>query len=417
MQDLTILCNDGFKVLAEIKDKEIYVNGEIYSKCSQEDIAEKTGISRNTVSNWIDYLISNGLLEHFSQKSKYLITKKGNEVLSEITFGRDKIKASRYKCISLFAGVGGIELGFENAGFKTIYANEFDSKEVHTFEKNFNLKVDCRDIHEVVDDLQNGKDFINDDFSILLAGFPCQAFSIAGYREGFDDKKGRGNLFFEIMKIVKVKQPEVIFLENVKNLAGHDNGKTFRIIREALESEGYTIKCDVLNSMDYGNVPQNRERIYIVAFKSSEKAGRFKFPLPQKLMTKLEDIIDYHTELDKKFYYTEDSFSHYNEMKDVITRRDTVYQWRRVYVRENKSNVCPTLTANMGTGGHNVPLVLTDNGIRKLTPRECFLLQGYPKDFVLPGDLPNSQLYKQAGNSVSVTVIERIAREILKVLD
>lgn len=321
-------------------------------------------------------------------------------------------------CASFFAGVGGIDLGFEKAGFKTVYANEIDSKAVETFELNFkDLKVDNRDIHDVVKDIENGIDpFIGKRIDVILAGFPCQAFSIAGYQEGFDDKKGRGGLFFEVMKIVEFAKPDFIFLENVKNLMSHDNGKTYSIIRGALEAKKYHVDQRIFNSMDYGNVPQNRERIYIVAFKKKCNLKKFKWPDPIKLENTLNKVLDYNTKIDNVFYYTKERFKRFNEIEPYITKRDTVYQWRRVYVRENKSNVCPTLTANMGTGGHNVPLILTDYGIRKLTPRECFDLQGFPSDYILPETLANSYLYKQAGNSVSVSVIQRIAEEVKKVL-
>lgn len=311
-------------------------------------------------------------------------------------------------CASFFAGVGGIDLGFENAGFKTIYANEIDPLPCKTLEKNFNIKVDCRDINIV-------KNEELPDFNIMLAGFPCQAFSVAGYRQGFDDGKGRGTLFFQLARIFKEKKPDIVFLENVKNLVSHDNGKTFRIILEALESEGYFVKYQVLNTMEFGNIPQNRERIYVVGFKDKNVYKEFEFPKPQELKTKLHDLIDFENKLDDKYYYTKDNFSHFDQLKIGMKKMDTCYQWRRVYVRENQSNVCPTLTANMGTGGHNVPLVLTKTGIRKLTPRECFNLQGFPNSFVLP-NMANSHLYKQAGNSVSVTVIERIALNIKKAL-
>ena len=316
---------------------------------------------------------------------------------------------NKLKCASFFAGVGGIDLGFEMTNaFETIYANEFDINATKTYECNYNIKVDCRDINEV----QTNE---IPDFDVMLAGFPCQAFSIAGYRQGFDDEKGRGTLFFQLMRIIKVKKPSIVFLENVKNLVGHDKGKTFRIILEALETEGYHVKYSVLNTMDYGNIPQNRERIYIVAFKNEEQYKNFDFPRPVELTTKLDDLIDYHTKLDKKFYYTKTSFTHYDVLKKSVKNKDTLYQWRRVYVRENKSGVSPTLTANMGTGGHNVPLVLTDNGIRKLTPHECFSLQGFPATFKLP-EIANTHLYKQAGNSVSVTVINAIAKQIVNAL-
>lgn len=314
------------------------------------------------------------------------------------------------KCASFFAGVGGIDLGFKLAGFETIYANEIDPLPVKTFEENWNLKVDCRDINNV-------KSEEIPEFDIMLGGFPCQAFSVAGYRKGFDDEKGRGVLFFQLARIFRERKPRIIFLENVKNLVGHDNGKTFRIIIEALESEGYHVKYSVLNTMDYGNIPHNRERIYIVAFRDINIYKEFEFPRPIKLTKKLDSFIDFENKVDDCFYYTKDSFKHYDELERSITRMDTVYQWRRVYVRENKSNVCPTLTANMGTGGHNVPLILTKYGIRKLTPRECFSLQGFPKTFKLPENVSKTFLYKQAGNSVSVTVIKRIAQEIAQAIE
>lgn len=314
----------------------------------------------------------------------------------------------KLRCASFFAGVGGIDLGFEQTGmFEVVYANEIDTFAIQTYEKNFKLKVDNRDINIVENEEIP-------EFDVMLAGFPCQAFSIAGYREGFKDKKGRGELFFQLERIFLYHKPSIIFLENVKNLVGHDNGKTFRIILERLEAAGYKVKYQVLNAMYYGNIPQNRERIYIVAFKDENLFNKFNFPEPIELKKKLKDVIDYNKKQDEKYYYKEDC-TFYDKLIEGMTSKETVYQWRRIYVRENKSNVCPTLTANMGTGGHNVPLILTNNGIRKLTPRECFNLQGYPKNFKLP-DLANTRLYKQAGNSVVVPVINRIAEQIKNIL-
>ena len=311
-------------------------------------------------------------------------------------------------CASFFAGVGGIDIGFEQQGFKVIYANEIDSLACATYEKNFNIKVDNRDINNV-------KSSEIPNFDIMLAGFPCQAFSLAGNRQGFEDEKGRGVLFFELKRIFKNKKPKVIFLENVKNLVGHDKGNTFRKILETLENEGYYVKYQVLNAMEYGDIPQNRERIYIVAFKNKSKYQKFEFPKPIKLNNTLSDFIDYNTKINDKYYYDENC-KFYSELKSNMKLKDTVYQWRRIYVRENKSKVCPTLTANMGTGGHNVPLILTDNGIRKLTPKECFNLQGFQENYTLPKELANTHLYKQAGNSVVIPVVARIAENIKKVL-
>ena len=314
------------------------------------------------------------------------------------------------KCASFFAGVGGIDKGFESAGdFKTVYANEFDSYPVKTFEKNFKIKVDCRDIHEV-------KSEEIPDFDVMLAGFPCQAFSIAGLRQGFDDEKGRGTLFFELVRVFKEKKPPIIFLENVKNLVGHDGGNTFRVILDELEKENYHVKYAVLNAMEYGNVPQNRERIYIVAFKNQEAFKNFEFPMPTELKTKLSDIIDFEYKVDEKYYYTSGKYKGdiYEQLVKAMDDENTVYQWRRKYVRKNMSGVVPTLTANQGEGGHNVCLIKTKYGIRKMTPHECFNAQGFPKNFQLPENMSDARLYKQAGNSVCVSVIKRIAENIEK---
>lgn len=317
------------------------------------------------------------------------------------------------KCASFFAGVGGIDLGFENAKiFDIVYANEMDAYPVKTYELNCKLKVDKRDIREVqVEEIP--------EFDVMLAGFPCQAFSVAGYRKGFEDDKGRGALFFELVRIFKAKQPQIIFLENVKNLVGHDNGNTFATILEELQKENYHVKFTVLNAMEYGNIPQNRERIYIVAFKDMDVYRNFEFPMPLPLKKKLSDIIDFETLVDDKYYYTEGKYKGdiYEELVKEIDDENAIYQWRRTYVRKNKSGVVPTLTANQGEGGHNVCLIKSKYGIRKMTPHECFNTQGFPKKFKLPTDMSDSRLYKQAGNSVCVSVIQRIAEKIAEAVE
>ncbi len=311
------------------------------------------------------------------------------------------------KTIDLFAGVGGIRLGFEQAGFETVYANDFEPKCAPTYDLNFGENaLTVADITKV-----NEKDIPDCDF--VVGGFPCQAFSIAGYRKGFDDEKGRGNLFLDVARIIKEKQPIGFMLENVKNLKGHDNGNTFKVITETLEKLGYHIKAKVLNSMEYGNVPQNRERIYIVGFKNKKHLDKFEFPKPIKRTVDIKDILE--KDVPEKYYYEGKPL--YDRIKDDITEEGQVYQWRRQYVRKNMSGVCPTLTANMGTGGHNVPIIFDGKGIRKLTPRECFSIQGFPRDYKLPTNISDAALYKQAGNSVSVPVIARIAKNILKALE
>ena len=276
------------------------------------------------------------------------------------------------KTIDLFAGVGGIRLGFEQAGFETVWENDFEPKCADTYDLNFGDKAQTvADITKV-----NEKNIPDCDF--VIGGFPCQAFSIAGYRKGFEDEKGRGNLFLDVARIIKEKKPVGFMLENVKNLKGHDHGNTFKVIKETLEALGYHIKAEVLNSMDYGNVPQNRERIYIVGFKDKAVLDRFEFPKPIKRTVNITDILE--KDVPEKYYYEGKPL--YPRLKDDIKEEGKVYQWRRQYVRENKSGVCPTLTANMGTGGHNVPIIYDGKGIRKLTPRECFSVQGFPKDYL-----------------------------------
>ena len=313
-----------------------------------------------------------------------------------------------YSVASFFAGVGGIDLGFElTKQARTIYANEIDPYPIQTFEANFPIKVDQRDICDV-----KASEVPNID--IILGGFPCQAFSIAGYRKGFEDEKGRGTLFFEILRIIKAKKPKAILLENVKNLVSHDNGNTFRVILEALKDAGYHVRYAVLNAMEYGNIPQNRERIYIVGFKSKKVFEKFTFPEPIPLKKTIHDVIDFINPVDEKYLYTKGKHKGdiYDKLVAAMDDSDAVYQWRRKYVRKNMSGVVPTLTANQGEGGHNVCLVKTRQGIRKMTPKECFNTQGFPESFVLP-NIADGRLYKQAGNSVCVSVVKRIAEQIL----
>lgn len=256
---------------------------------------------------------------------------------------------------------------------------------------------------------------------IFIGGFPCQAFSIAGYRKGFDDEKGRGNLFFELVRMMKAKKPRVALFENVKNLVSHDNGNTFRVICNELEKLGYSYTYQVLNAMDYGNMAQNRERIYIVAFRNKKDFAKFKWPTTVPLTTTVKDIIDFTKKVDDRFYYTKDKYKGdiYEQLveatKDDDIKHPAIYQWRRRYVRQNKSGVVQTLTANQGEGGHNVCLIKTKTGLRKMTPRECFNTQGYPKTFVLPKQ-SDARLYKQAGNSVCVPVIHNIAEKIIEAI-
>jgi len=316
------------------------------------------------------------------------------------------MKKRGLKTIDLFAGIGGIRMAFDNAGFKTVFSNDFDKTCKATYDLNFD------DPKLLVEDIWKLEIKNLPEFDILLGGFPCQAFSIAGYRKGFEDETGRGNLFFRIAEILEERKPVAFLLENVKNLKGHDKGKTFKIIKKTLEDLGYHIKVEVLNSMVHGNIPQNRERIFIVGFLDKTKSESFNFPKPITLTTNFREFTG--NEAEDKYYYNDKPL--YKKIKNDIDSEFTVYQWRRKYVRANKKGVCPTLTANMGRGGHNVPIIKNHKGIRKLTPKECFLLQGFPTSFKLPKEISDSNLYHQAGNSVTVSIIQKIAEKMKEVL-
>lgn len=328
-----------------------------------------------------------------------------------------------YTVGGLFSGVGGIEKGLEKSGeFKVLWSNELDKHACQTYRLNHpNHKLYEQDIYDL-----NPSEL--EPVDVLAGGFPCQAFSIAGYRKGFDDQ--RGELFFQIMRFVDElpEKPKVLLLENVKNFSTHDDGKTIKVVEKEIRKRGYSFFVEVINTSAVTDIPQNRERTFMVCFKDENRwneliqdkknAGDiFKdiFP-PGKIKEKkhIQDMLE-QKRVDDRFYYT-DRFKVYKKLKKEVKSMDTVYQWRRVYVRENKSNEFPTLTANMGTGGHNVPIIKDQWGIRKLTPKECFGLQGFG-DIILPDLRGDAQLYKQAGNMVTVDVIQLIAEAIGKSLD
>ncbi|WP_107848582.1 DNA (cytosine-5-)-methyltransferase [Neisseria subflava] len=314
----------------------------------------------------------------------------------------------KFTFIDLFAGIGGFHFALKELRGKCVFASEWDKNAQKTYEVNHNLKP-LGDITK-----QEIKDQIPEKFDILCAGFPCQAFSIAGHQKGFSDS--RGTLFFDIEQIVKKHRPKVVFLENVKNLVSHDKGNTFKVILDILENKlNYQVFFKVMNTAEYANIPQNRERIFIVAFNKDHNfdTSKFDFPKKIKLTKSIHDILDKEKQEDIYYY---DKSKYISQLKEAIKSKDTIYQWRRVYVRENKNKLCPTLTANMGTGGHNVPLLLDDYGIRKLTPKECFAFQGYDmRSFIMP-NIAKSKLYMQAGNSVTMPLVKRVAENFLRVL-
>lgn len=388
----------------------------------------------------------------------------------------------KIKVGSFFAGVGGVCLGFKQAGAELSFANEMDPFACNTYSHNFEHSLISGDIEKVLrpslihddvdltyDELLNSKgpkhelvlteyleykekheEMMSYEVDVLTAGFPCQPFSIAGNQLGFADE--RGNLFHSVIEYASIakKKPKVLFLENVKNLVGHNDGHTFTTIKLLLERAGYTVKHAVLNTTTYTNLPQNRERIYMVCFLDSDQAKKFdlfsnldKFKIVKTkddLRNEIDAVLDRNI-TEHRYLYTKEKYPNYFmtmekyiripdaerkehriNLKESVNLEYEFYQVRRgMYVRKNTKGVCPTLTANMGTGGHNVPIILDGEVIRKLTEEECFKLQGFPigNGFKLPERFRNkaaskSKFYQQAGNAVSVDIIQFIAHYILK---
>jgi DNA (cytosine-5)-methyltransferase 1 len=214
------------------------------------------------------------------------------------------------------------------------------------------------------------------------------------------------------LEILDHHHPKCVVLENVKNLLSHDDKKTFQIIKQNLEQRGYHVCHKILNTAKLTGIPQHRERIYIVCFKSKDVFDKFSLEFPQVEKRPITDFLE--TDVPQKYYYTPKS-STWKLVSEGVTNENTFYQYRRVYVRENKSSECPTLTANMGGGGHNVPLIKDKKGIRKLTPRECFNFQGFPSTYILP-TISDTNLYKLAGNAVSLPVVKLIAERLIPLL-
>lgn len=362
------------------------------------------------------------------------------------------------KFIELFAGIGGFRLGLEKAGHKCVWSNEIEDKARKIYEYNFKDKPDERDIRQIQPNEIPEAD-------LLVGGFPCATFSVAGKRTGFSTDDTRGTLFFEICRIAKAKRIPYLFLENVKGLLNHDNGRTFGVILATLDELGYDVQWECVNSKNFG-VPQNRERVFIVA-NIREQPRPKVFPLgkcfaeddgsSKETQREGERVsTDYLPTLDAHYYKgggTRAVIDEGTESNELI--RAT--QWRRTHFRDIKGNYTPTLTANMGTGGNNVPYitnqevkavltpdrkekrqngrqikehnepsftvtaqdrhgVLVGSSLRKLTPLECERLQSLPDNWTkwyadgsLVGD---AKRYEKCGRSVTVNVIYEIAKRL-----
>ena len=309
------------------------------------------------------------------------------------------------KVCSLFSGIGGIDLGFIQAGFQIVWANEKDSSACKTY--RYNLGNDVL----VEGDIKKISTDSIPDFDVLAAGFPCQPFSIAGKQRGFDDR--RGNLFFEITRIIDAKRPEVVFLENVPNLIEHDDGRTFLVIFNSLAQFGYDVYYKVMPANEYGNVPQARKRIYIVAVHES-LGVQYSHPEKIELTVSVDDIVDRSDRKNEIYYYCDGPFL--DKLLTTVKKKNVIYGMHDACPKPLKSGLCPTLTASMGMYDNLVPVLIDDYGIRKLTLRECLDFQGFPQDYYFPNTVTIQDAYKQIGNSVCVPVIKRIAKQIVAVL-
>ena len=311
---------------------------------------------------------------------------------------------NQFRTASMFAGIGGICLGFKQAGFEIVWANERDRAACNTYRHNFGKKWLCElDIYKV-----NTHNI--PDFEILTAGFPCQPFSIAGEQKGFRDP--RGNLFFEITRVIDAKRPQIVFLENVSNLVEHDNGRTFLVIYNSLVQFGYAVRYKVMDAHVYGNIPQPRSRIFMAAFLNYDVCDNFCFPEPLELTVGINDIVNRDEKKHNTYYYGNDS-EVMRKYGSRIFDRNYIYRISDKGLIRVRNHYCPTLTANMGFYPDRVPIVCDDFGIRKLTHRECLDFQGFPDEYRFPKTISVNDAYRQIGNSVCVPVIRRIAEKLL----
>jgi DNA (cytosine-5)-methyltransferase 1 len=309
----------------------------------------------------------------------------------------------KFTFIDLFAGIGGIRLPFQELGGECVFTSEID-KFAKTTYQSFYKEIPEGDICEVTPcDI--------DDFDILLAGFPCQPFSQAGHKKGFNDT--RGTLFFQIEKIIRCKMPRAFLLENVKGLKGHDQGRTFQVIVDTLESIGYTIKHSILAARDF-NLPQNRERIYIVGFLDETISSRFEFPKPIERTVKLGDILE--KRVPTKYTISDALWAGHQRRKSQHTMRGNGFGYSLFTANSEYVN---TISARYYKDGSEILIDQKNQNPRKLTPLEAGRLQGFPDALVMQAQaagVSDVQLYKQFGNAVAVNVIRHIAQNMLKAM-
>ena len=309
---------------------------------------------------------------------------------------------AEFKMIDLFAGIGGTRLGFQLHGnVKSVFSSEWDKFSQKTYRANFG-EIPQGDITEI-----DEKEVPNHD--ILVAGFPCQAFSQAGLKRGFDD--ARGTLFFDIARILNEKRPKAFLLENVKNLRSHDKGKTFEVIVNTLHELDYHVSSAILKARDFG-VPQNRERIYIVGFdkRTVDNYEDFEFPTPSNVETKVGNILQQN--VSEKYTISDRLWDGHQRRKEEHKNKGNGFGYS---IFNNNSPYTNTISARYYKDGSEILIEQKDSNPRKITPREASRLQGFPEDFIIP--VSDTQAYKQFGNSVSVPVVYEIAKNVLNILD
>jgi len=327
---------------------------------------------------------------------EFKMTQKMKQI--EFYFNNFTNTTSKYKAIDLFAGIGGIRLGFEKAfkdKLKFVFSSEIDKFAQKTYYANFG-EVPYGDITQIEAHEVPSHD-------IILAGFPCQAFSIAGHRKGFEDT--RGTLFFDVVRIAQHHKPRLIFLENVKGFKNHDKGNTFKVVKQTLEEMGYKVFADVLNAKYFG-VPQNRERIYIIAFLDENKSFDFEKLKKIEIISKVGDILEQR--VDDKYTISDKLWAGHQRRKLEHKAKGNGFGYS---LFNEKSEYTSTVSARYYKDGSEVLIEQKDKNPRKLTPREAGRLQGFPSDFKIP--VSDVQSYKQFGNSVAVPVITELAKNIL----
>lgn len=323
------------------------------------------------------------------------------------------------KAGALFAGIGGFCVGFQQSNIPTAWAIENDLAAVGTYRANLGdeILLDEAGLPKSIKDISVTRDRLCP-VDVLHAGFPCQSFSVAGERKGFDDP--RGQLFYEIIRLVKEfgdARPSVLLLENSPNLRVGEGGSWFIELTNQIKKAGYWFRENnafELDSFDYTPVPQRRNRLFMVAFATNRfRNGKISldFPVasPQKDLSK---YIDFDGGLDDDSYYLDPENKYYKMLTEKGSSPRSILQLRKYEVRDKGENVVPTLTANMGQGGHNVPFLMDAKGLRKLTEYECLKLQGFPSTYRFPDEIPRAKRYQQVGNSVVPPLIGLLASAI-----